>query len=156
MNNTINNNVNFTANLNTCTRGSEQKWSKIAKTFAEKTARFPNDDLLVKGSFSDGLELGLNKDNFILTTLKLSKGTSKKLSKLSPESIADKIKTVFNVLKQEQRSIEKAEKFAKDLKLCTNDVPVKTQNKYWQAVNGAITKQKAATLAKDSILKNAI
>ena len=43
MNNTINNNVNFTANLNTCTRGSKQKWSKIAKTFAEKTARFPND-----------------------------------------------------------------------------------------------------------------
>ena len=75
---------------------------------------------------------------------------------MSPESIADKIKTVFNVLKQEQHSIEKAEKFAKDLKLCSNDVPVKTQNKYWQAVNGAIAKQKEATLAQDSILKNAI
>ncbi len=156
MNNTINNSVNFTANLNTCTRGSKQKWSNVAKAFAEKTAKYPNDELLVKGSFSDGLELGLNKDNSILTTLKLSKGISKTLSKLSPESIADKLKTVFNVLKQEQHSIEKAEKLAKDIKLCTNEVPVKTQNKYWQAVSGAIAKQKETSLAKDPILKNAI
>ena len=49
-----------------------------------------------------------------------------------------------------------SEKFAKDLKLCSNDVPVKTQNKYWQAVNGAIAKQKETSLAKDPILKNAI
>lgn len=156
MNNTINNNVNFTANLSTCTKGSKQKWSMISKSFAEKTARTPNDDLFVKGSFSEGLELGLNKNNTILTTLKLTKGTSKKLSKMSVDDAADKIKTAFNALKKEQSSIEKAEKLAKDIELCKDDVPQKTQNKYWQAVTSAITKQKKATLAKDPLLKNAI
>lgn len=156
MNDTINNNVNFTARLRTCTKGSKQKWNSISKVFEERTSNAKKDELLVKGSFTDGLEIALNKDNAILTSINLSKGISRKLSKMSVDSVVDKFKTIFNILKREQYSIEKAEKLAKDIRLCTDDIPEKTQNKYWQAVNGAIVKQKQETLAKDPILKNAI
>lgn len=156
MNNAINNNVNFTARLRACTKGSKQKWNSISKVFEERTSNAKKDELLVKGSFTEGLEIALNKDNAILTSINLSKGISRKLSKMSVDSVVDKFKTIFNILKREQHSIEKAEKLAKDIRLCTDDIPEKTQNKYWQAVNGAIVKQKQETLAKDPILKNAI
>ena len=104
MNPISNNNINFTARLNTTFVANKKRWSKIGKEFEKITADYPDDIVLINGSMKNGDKIGINLiyDDYTAFQGKLSSGATWFLSKYQDSVIAQKIKSAFTVLKKSQ------------------------------------------------------
>ena len=104
MNSISNNNVNFTARLDTTFVANKKRWSKIGKEFEKLTADYPDDLVVITGSMKNGDKIGINLiyDDYRSFQVELSSGTTWFLSKYQDSVIAQKIKSAFTVLKKSQ------------------------------------------------------
>ena len=104
MNSISNNNVNFTARLDTTFVANKKRWSKIGKEFEKLTADYPDDIVLINGSMKNGDKIGINLiyDDYRSFQVELSSGATWFLSKYQDSVIAQKIKSAFTVLKKSQ------------------------------------------------------
>ena len=104
MNSISNNNVNFTARLDTTFVANKKRWSKIGKEFEKITADYPDDLVVITGSMKNGDKIGINLiyDDYRSFQVELSSGATWVLSKYQDSVIAQKIKSAFTVLKKSQ------------------------------------------------------
>ena len=104
MNSMSNNNINFTARLNTTFVANKKRWSKIGKEFEKITADYPDDIVLINGSMKNGDKIGINLiyDDYTAFQGKLSSGATWFLSKYQDSVIAQKIKNAYTILKKNQ------------------------------------------------------
>ena len=104
MNSISNNNVNFTARLDTTFVANKKRWSKIGKEFEKITADYPDDLVVITGRMKNGDKIGINLiyDDYRSFQVELSSGATWVLSKYQDSVIAQKIKSAFTVLKKSQ------------------------------------------------------
>ena len=121
MNNNISpmNNVNFQAKLDISkVKGSKQRWQNIARLFEEKTKRYPNDTLILGGSFNHGFNVNLREKGILsFDETSFSHQASARLKKLSDKDIVKNIVDVFKYLRNIEPTLTKQEQLAARLNL---------------------------------------
>lgn len=100
MNNIINplNNQSFTARLDISkVRGSKERWTNIAKMFAENTKDY-GDELILSGSFKSGLEVTCKPSENLVVKYFLGKDASNVLkNKVDDKKIVDLLTDFFTL-----------------------------------------------------------
>ena len=116
MNNNISpmNSVNFQAKLDISkVKGSKQRWQNIARLFEEKTKRYPNDALILDGSFKRGIYVNLTEKGLLsFDETSFSHQATARLKKLSDKDIVKNIVDVFKYLRNIEPTLTKQEQLA--------------------------------------------
>ncbi len=150
--------INFRAKLDiSAIKEQKKRWRNIAEIFETKTAKYPAEKCILSGSFRKGLCLNLlNKQNYVQCECAFTRKASNKLQNYSNVTIAEKLKSVFKILKNEQDITENADKLAKKLNLDSETAPQNAALSFWSFIADMTVYNKEQVLNKDKFLKNGL
>jgi hypothetical protein len=98
-------------------KGSKKRWKNISEIFEKITAKYPDEDLYIQGSFKEGISANCEKSS----VCSFSKAATKKLKKMPDIAIAEKMKAVYRALTLEDKALTAIDKILKN-------VPAKERN----------------------------
>ena len=134
MNNTITpmNNINFQAKLIIADLdGNKARLQNIVKIFEQKTKNFPNDTVILSGSFGKNIlwERFNNKQNWIEDDIILQPRLTKALKKLSDTEIAKKFVSILKFSNKQGKIEQDTNRLADSLNL--NKASLETETKFY-------------------------
>lgn len=152
-------NVNFQAKLYFQDMAGEikpykRRLANISKKFEEKTAKYPNDKIVIKDNANGGIFL----ETFIKNNEEggnFSRKGLAQLFKLSDEEIANKFSKLHKMSNKADEIMQRAYKFYDSLSKGVESKGLELKDeKFWDFITSAQSAVRQSVVAKDKILGN--